>query len=471
MRLLAQRRPDGLVVPVAISGDDGLLRPAGEGCGPRCCGPCWRPADPCPLPFALPEECLPDEPDPIYVSCQVRCQGDGGPGEPVQPGTTFVYNERCWTVRDETIPFEEIPPGATILDETVIVECASGGCLDIRCPDKTLWIVGVPCDPETATGTPPAIPACSIDRCVVYNGGLMRPIGGVSLPPFCYRFDPAHAQDITPGAPALPPPFFEGFADCCECLPLAQCPQRSRTHPCTGETYGPCCCSPEGDRYQLEFVHRWQFWQETFYGEFGGPAGQAYVTSTETWEEAIVPHEPSAEVVYDTTWRFTQHRETTFIDGRPPEIVDNETEGEGAAPGALEDCPPRPDILTLWTISPGPGTPPGGLSVPPGNACRNLSWTIADYLGGIPAQAQRSTLTRADCLVGEVLTTARLDFTSEGHNRWQTSSVFWRLTRIQPTGPCNNGCGNPGIFRKPPQTLPPFTLPDGDLGSGLGGFL
>src|SRR5690606_17279383 len=53
--------------------------------------------------------------------------------------------------------------------------------------------------------------------------------------------------------------------------------------------------------------------------------------------------------------------------------------------------------------------------------------------------------------------------------RHVTGTAVLTLRRIQAPRPCSNGCGNPGIFRRPPQTLPRVTLPPGFPGISVSG--
>lgn len=459
-RLLATRRPDGLLVPRAIRGADGLVRPAGEGCGGRCCN-CWRAADTCPPLVPLPPECL-AETLTIYVSCAVRCEGAPETDPPLGPGDVFLFEGRCYTIREETIPFEEIPDGATLLDKTAVVECVPAGCLDARCNQAGLWVTGEPCSPEAAAGqVAPSMPACAMTHCLVLN------IGGV-----CWRFDPANAQVQIPLRPIAGAT--QGFADCCECHDGVLDCHRLRSGVICGEYEYICCCDFDDDRYEVTFsASGSSLLRLTWAGpDFYGGSGQNFQEGRSTYTEGLnpAPGDPGRTLLRRTTSGVTR-----YPDGRPASTDTDESESEGHVPAG--ECPPkptgRPDRgFGEW------GFEIAGISV--GTLCAAMAaGGSITYVDG----TRRTTITgsvHGDCMGATIAFSATVidDNGETGPNslhRYQEihDSARWVLRRIPAAGPCANGCGGGGgVGTKPGNRVRPDRIVNGgDLGSGLGGFL
>lgn len=433
-----------------------------EGCGPTCCA-CWRPADTCPPLVPLPPECL-AETLTVYVSCAARCRDAAESDPPLGPGAVFLFEGRCYTIRDETIPFEEIPEGATLLDETAEPECVPAGCLDARCNQAGLWVTGTPCASGAGAGQiAPSMPACGMTRCTVLK------IDGV-----CWMFDPANAEQQIPLRPIQA---LQGFDDCCGCHDGVIDCHRLRDGYC-GNEY-TCCCDLENDRYEVTFsAGGSSLLRLTWTGpDFYGGGGQNFQENRRTYGESLdaTPDDPGRTRLHETLFGETRW---PAGDGRPPAINSGENDSEGHVPAGT--CPPKPDCrdraFCEW------GYLIAGISIATLCSVMAAGGTLT-FVDG----SRRTTIggsLHGDCTSASIAFTASVvdDESTPGPNgfrRYQEihESVRWTLRRIS-AGPCRNGCGGgggvgtkPGNRVRPDRIAPGIVFGTGDLGSGLGGFL
>lgn len=247
-RLLATRRPDGLLVPVAIRGDDGLLRPAGEGCKGRCCGPCdfWFIAEECDQSVPGSGLCAAVQPGVWAIRCD-HPTVDGGAlalGDVVR-----IAGARCATLITQA---PEPTPFATPLDpEGPPLERPGEGCDDFTCQGPPqAWIRGEQCDPAS-----PDVWVCPqlVGACGVYD--IPTDIEG-RIQVRCYKLNPAAVVYEQPPAGALVvtrPCDGPGDLDCigarsetcCEC----GCPSTDLLNPCDeDEVLGHVCCELPDDQ-------------------------------------------------------------------------------------------------------------------------------------------------------------------------------------------------------------------------------